>query len=370
MRRRQDVDLDAGEDAEGTAGLRTSRLVVAQARFVALPLRSASGGKLFGELVGASRMRLAWARARVSSRPLVMARFLEWSVMAMYSRPRAMAASAISRMVLRPSVSVVCMCRSPRMSPRVMSVRQRVVGGGFDFAAVLAQLGRNVVEVERVVDLLLGGGGDDRVVFEAEQSVLAEREAAFDGALAQGDVVHLGAGEVLQRRSVAGARQQADVDLEIVAEGEGDLVLAFGEELVDERKGGDVLDGGGDDVGLAGGAGDEQVEVADGLAAAAQRAGGGDRLDAGERADERADALGVLAGVVDAEARGVVAVVLDALEELGGELLAHARQGEQVAALGGRFERVDVGDPSADQTSATVFGPMPGRRRSSSMVGL
>ena len=68
---------------------------------------------------------------------------------------------------------------------------QGVGGGGFEFAAVLAQLGRDVVEVEGVVDLLFAGGGDDRVVFETEQSVFAEGEAAFDGALAQGDVVHL-----------------------------------------------------------------------------------------------------------------------------------------------------------------------------------
>ena len=66
-----------------------------------------------------------------------------------------MAASAISRMELEPSDSMVCMCRSPRMSLRTMSVRQRVLGGGFDLAAVFAQLGRDVVEVERVVDLLL-----------------------------------------------------------------------------------------------------------------------------------------------------------------------------------------------------------------------
>ena len=36
----------------------------------------------------------------------------------------------------------------------------------------------------------------------------------------------LGAGEVLQRGAVAGARQQADVDLQVVAQGEADLVLA------------------------------------------------------------------------------------------------------------------------------------------------
>ena len=123
------------------------------------------------------------------------------------------------------------------MSARVMSCGRVWVGGGFEFAAVFAELGWDVVEVEGVVDLVFAGGGDDGVVFEAEEGVLVEGEAAFDGALAEGDVVHLGAGEVLEGRSVAGAGEEADVDLEVVAEGEGDFVLAFGDELVDEGEG-------------------------------------------------------------------------------------------------------------------------------------
>ena len=228
------------------------------------------------------------------------------------------------------------------MSPRTIRCGSVCFGGGIDFAAVLAQLGRNVVEVERVIDLLLGGCRDDDIVFQAQQGVLAECEAALDGALAQRDVVHLGAGEVLQRGAVAGARQQPYIDLEIVAQGEADLVLSAREQLVDEREGGDMLDRGGDYVRLAGWAGDEQVEVADRLAAAPQRACWRDRLDSGEEPDEFADALRVLARHVDAKARGVLAIVLDALEQLVGKLLAHARQRQQVAALGGFFQAVDV----------------------------
>ena len=173
-------------------------------------------------------------------------------------------------------------------------VGEGVGGGGFELAGVFAELGGDVVEVEGFVDLFFVGGGDDGVVFDAEEGVLVEGEAALDGALAEGDVVHLGAGEVLEGGSVAGAGEQADVDLEVVAEGEGDFVLAFGEEFVDEGEGGDVLDCGGDYVGLAGGAGDEEVEVADGFAAAAEGAGGGDFVDAGEGADEVGDAVGVV----------------------------------------------------------------------------
>ena len=75
----------------------------------------------------------------------------------------------------------------------------------------------------------------------------------------------LGAGEVLQGGAVGLAREKADVDLQVVAEGEGDFVLAAGHEVVDEREGGDVFDGGFDDLGLAGGTGGEQIEVADGF---------------------------------------------------------------------------------------------------------
>jgi len=81
--------------------------------------------------------------------------------------------------------------------------------------------------------------------------------------------VHLGAGEVLECRSVAAAGEQADIDLEVVAEGEGDFVLAFGEEFVYQGQGCHVLDGCGDYVGFAGWAGDQEVEVAYGFAASA-----------------------------------------------------------------------------------------------------
>ena len=168
--------------------------------------------------------------------------------------------------------------------------------------------------------------------------------------------MHLGAGEVLQGGSVAGARKETDVDLEVVAEGEGDFVLAFGEELVDEGQGGYVLDGGGDNVGLAGGAGDEEVEVAAGFAAAAEGAGGGDGFDAGEGTDEGGDFFGVVGGYVDAEAAGVGAVVLDALEELGDELFAHAGEGREVAGFGGGFELIDVADLEGGPDEGYGFG--------------
>ena len=165
--------------------------------------------------------------------------------------------------------------------------------GGFQFAAVFAELGGDVVKVESVVDLFFAFRGDNFVIFQAEQSVFAEGEAAFDGTLAQGYVVHLAAGEVLEGGPVAGAGKQADVYLEIIAEGEGDFVLSSGDELVDEGQGGYVLDRGGDYIRFAGGAGDEEVEVAYGFAASAEGSGRGDLVDAGEGADEGGDSFGM-----------------------------------------------------------------------------
>ena len=54
--------------------------------------------------------------------------------------------------------------------------------------------------------------------------------------------------------------------------------------------------------------------------------------------------VGVMLGLVDAEAAGVFAVVLDALEELGDEFFAHAGELGELAGFGGGFEGVDVAD--------------------------
>ncbi len=87
-----------------------------------------------------------------------------------------------------------------------------------------------------------GAAGFETQTFGEDAEVVKRLDAAGAvliaklsmGALAQGDVVVLGAGEVLQGGAVGGAREEADVDLKLIAEGEGDLVLALGEELVDE----------------------------------------------------------------------------------------------------------------------------------------
>jgi len=168
--------------------------------------------------------------------------------------------------------------------------------------------------------------------------------------------MHLGAGEVLEGRSVAAAREESDVDLKVVAEGEADFVLAFGEEFVDERESGYVLDCSRDDARLTGGTGNEKVEVAYGLASSAERAGGSDFIDAGEFADEIGDDVGVVLSLIDAEAAGVFSVVFDALEEFGDKFFAHAGKFGEVSGFGGGFEGVDVTDLARGPDESHGFG--------------
>ena len=58
--------------------------------------------------------------------------------------------------------------------------RQRVFGGGFDFAAVLAEFRRDEIEAERAVDI---GFLVDLEVFRGfpGEAVFVEREALFEG---------------------------------------------------------------------------------------------------------------------------------------------------------------------------------------------
>ena len=57
--------------------------------------------------------------------------------------------------------------------------------GGLDLAAVLAQLGRNVREAERPVDLFLRCARDELSVVVPVEAVFVELEAPLDGAIAQ-----------------------------------------------------------------------------------------------------------------------------------------------------------------------------------------
>ena len=63
-------------------------------------------------------------------------------------------------------------------------LRQSICSGGFNFAAVLAQLGFDVGQAELGVDLFFGCAGNALVRVEPREAILIEREAKLERALA------------------------------------------------------------------------------------------------------------------------------------------------------------------------------------------
>ena len=204
--------------------------------------------------------------------------------------------------------------------------------GGFDLAAIFAQLRRDAVELELAVDLVLGRAGDALVVVEAKQPVLAEREAHLQRALAQRDVVVLGAGEVLHGRAVGFRRQGAHIHLHSAAQFEADFVVALGQHFDDAGKAQDFFDQ------LrallvvnAARPGDQHVEIADRLPSTAQRTGGRDLLDAFDVLQVLGQLLRGAVGFVEQEAPGNAAVILNRFQDFLLALFAQARQFAQFA---------------------------------------
>ncbi len=140
-----------------------------------------------------------------------------------------------------------------------------------DFAEVLAHLRRNVVELELAVDFLFGSSSDRFLTFQSGQAVLVQRVSHLESALAQGNVVSLGSGEVLHGRAEGFRRKQTNINLQAVAQVKADLVVAAGDDVHQRRILCDVGDGllarGFATAGLAS---DENVEIANGFAATTQ----------------------------------------------------------------------------------------------------
>ncbi len=154
-------------------------------------------------------------------------------------------------------------------------------GGGFDLSQIFTQFGRNVVELQLGVNFFFRLARDRFLVFDAREAVFIERKAHFERALAQRYVVCLGTGEILHGRSEGLGRQQAYVHLHAVAVPEADLVVALRDDVHQAGKAqqmlGDLLPRLRLDAALAR---DQDVEVADGFASAAQRPGRRDFFNA------------------------------------------------------------------------------------------
>ena len=88
------------------------------------------------------------------------------------------------------------------------------LGGGLELASVLTQLGRYVGEAEALVDLGLVRAPMGLARRVVEQAVLGDVQAAPHGHVAQGDVVLLGASEVLQQIAELVGGDDLEIDRE------------------------------------------------------------------------------------------------------------------------------------------------------------
>ena len=91
-------------------------------------------------------------------------------------------------------------------------------------------------------------------------------------------------------------------------------------------------------------AGDQDVEVADGFASAAQRAGGRDLFDSGRRQQMRNQLLGQLLGRVEQKPSADAAIVFDRLQQLLFMLFAHARQFANLSFARQLFDAIEIAD--------------------------
>ena len=120
------------------------------------------------------------------------------------------------------------------------------------------------------------------------------------------------AGEVLHGGAEGIGGKQADVDLHAAAHAKADFVFAAGDDVHQAGQFDDVID-----QFLAffvvatGFASYQDVEIADGLASAAERTGGRDFLDAGILAQMVGDLCGLGFGCIEEKTAGDAAIVLN-----------------------------------------------------------
>ena len=160
-------------------------------------------------------------------------------------------------------------------------VGQAMLGSCVDFAGVFAQLRRNEIEAQLGVDVLLRRAGHRPLGLECGERVFVQRVAHLDGAAAKRDVVFLRSREIEQRGAVAFLFENANIHLHSTLQEKADFVLAVRELLRDFGARENVLRDGFDGFGFVFVRGDgyQEIEVAHGFLAAAQRARGSHSLN-------------------------------------------------------------------------------------------
>ena len=99
---------------------------------------------------------------------------------------------------------------------------------GLDLAGILAQLGRDLGQPERLEQLGLGLAGDRSAV--ACQGIFVEREPAGQGPLAHRDVVRLRPGEIVQGERELGVLDPPQVALHAVGQPDARLGRPVGQD--------------------------------------------------------------------------------------------------------------------------------------------
>ena len=210
--------------------------------------------------------------------------------------------------------------------------------GGLDFTAVLAQLRRHRLEVQRGVDVLLAGARDPLLVLDAIEPVLVQLQAAPQGAVAQRDVVRLRPGEVLHRRPQAVAWHQPQVGLESAPEQHAGLRLAVREDAFHQHVAGEAIHQ------RRRRAGGEDVDVAAGVAAPAQAADDVNRNAGSVRPEDVDEGARGLVRLARQSAAAEIRPLLEGLQDEGLLLRPHALDLAQPAVARRRFELFERAD--------------------------
>ena len=236
---------------------------------------------------------------------------------------------------------------------------ERVLARRLELAAALAQLGRDPRQAEPLVDRLLARAAQRLARFVVEDPVLGDVQAAADRALAQRHVVGLGAREVLEHVAELVGLDDLEVDLHPRVGGHAGARVARGLhglhelELAERARERLRVAGRGDDV-----------EVLDGVGAAAQRAGHLDPVARGMLAQGGEDLLRDRLGAREHHpwgrpARGLVAG--QRLLELRLGLQPEAAQLPDRARLERRPQRVQRVDAELVVELAGALGPEAGQ---------
>ena len=162
----------------------------------------------------------------------------------------------------------------------------------------------------------------------------------------------LGPGEILERGAEGFGREQPHVHLHVIRELHADLVFALDQHLSNTGELDEVVSGASEVA-----ARNQQVEVAHGLAAAAQRARRLDALDAFDLADIGRKLLGRVVGGVQPEASRGALKDFEGFQDVLLRFFVHPRQFPQSPGLGCGPELVERLDAELAVKQASLLRP-------------